>query len=246
MSERVGYAEIAAHYRRQIQDGTLTPGSTMPSLRQVCEKFGVAQTTANRAYRLLKREGLTVARPGVGTVVAGPISNNIATRVALFAETGKALGGDETSQILEVGTTSADEVIAARLDVPPGTPVHMRRRLVSRGGVPVHLSTSYYPSYVIAVTPELTEGVSTGGSRELAAKRLGLEQDHVLEEVTSRAALDSEKAALGLTAVDVIVTQVVRTVTLEDGRVVEAAVKVTSGSTPLRWSTPLRAHTRTT
>lgn len=240
MSENTGYADIAAHYRQKIQDGKLRPGDTMPSLRKVCEQFGVAQTTANRAYRKLKMEGLTLAKTGVGTVVAGPLSNNIAARVSMHAATGKALGGGETSQILEIGTTGADELVAPRLDVAPGTPVHVRRRLVSRGGVPVHLSSSYYPAYVIAVTPELTEPVSTGGSRELAAERLGVAQEQVLEEVTSRLATEPEKSALGLTAGDVVVTQVVRTVTLTDGRVVEVAVKVAGGSTILRWSTPLR------
>jgi len=239
MPETTGYAEIAAYYRQQIQDGVLTPGETMPSLRQVCDHFGVANTTANRAYRLLKREGLTLPQAGVGTVVAGPISNNIAARVRLHESTGRALGGGETSQILEVGTVGATELVAPRLDVAPGTPVHVRRRLVSRNGVPVHVSSSYYPAYVIAVTPELTEMVSTGGSRELAAERLGAAQEHVLEEVTSRLATESEKSALGLTAGDVIVTQVVRTVVLTDGRVVEVAVKIAGGATILRWSSSL-------
>jgi GntR family transcriptional regulator len=241
MPEKTGYSDIAAYYRQQIREGTLRPGDTLPSLRQVCDRFGVAQTTANRAFRLLKMEGLTLPNPGVGTVVAGAISNNIAARVALHATTGKALDGGEHSQILEIGTTGADELVAPRLEVSPGTPVHVRRRLVSRGGVPVHLSSSYYPAYVIAVTPELMEPVSTGGSRELAAERLGVAQEQVLEEVTSRFALESEKSALGLTAGDVIVTQVVRTVTLEDGRVVEVAVKVAGGSTILRWATSLRS-----
>jgi GntR family transcriptional regulator len=241
MPENTGYAEIAAFYRQQIQDGELRPGDTMPSLRQVCERFGVAQTTANRAFRALKMEGLTLPRAGVGTVVAGPISNNISARVRMHGTTGKALGGGETSTILEVGTIGADELVAPRLDVSPGTPVHVRRRLVSRAGVPVHVSSSYYPAYVIAVTPELTEPVSTGASRELAAERLGVAQDRVLEEVTSRLATETEKSALGLTAGDVIVTQVVRTVTLADGRVVEVAVKVTGGSTILRWSTSLHS-----
>lgn len=240
MPESTGYAEIAAHYRQQIQDGELRPGDTMPSLRQVCDRFGVAQTTANRAFRMLKMEGLTLPRPGIGTVVAGPISNNIQARVRLHEATGKALGGGETSHIVEVGTTGADDVVAPRLDVTPGTPVHVRRRIVSRGGVPVHMSSSYYPAYVVAVTPELTQPVSTGGSRELAAERLGVAQDHVLEEVTSRLATEPEKTALGLTAGDIIVTQIVRTVTLEDGRVVEVAVKVAGGSTVLRWATSLR------
>lgn len=241
MPETIGYAEIAAHYRQQIQDGTLRPGDTMPSLRQVREHFNVANTTANRAFQVLKREGLTLPKAGVGTVVAGPISNNIAARVKLHEATGKALGGGETSRITEVGTVGADELVAPRLDVTPGTPVHVRRRVVSRGGAPVHFSSSYYPAYVIAVTPELAEPVSTGGSRELAAERLGSTQDHVLEEVTSRFATESEKASLGLTAGDVIVTQVVRTVHLADGRVVEVAVKIAGGSTILRWATSLQS-----
>lgn len=240
MAQSVGYADIAAHYRQQIQDGVLKPGDTMPSMRQVCEKFNVAQTTVNRAFRVLKQEGLTLPKAGVGTVVAGPISNNIASRVALHASTGKALGGGESSRILEIGTVGADELIAPRLDVAPGTPVHVRRRVVSRGGVPVHVSSSYYPAYVIAVTPELTEPVSTGGSRELAAERLGVAQDRVLEEVTSRLATEAEKNALGLTAGEVVVTQVIRTVYLADDRVVEVAVKITGGATILRWTTPLR------
>lgn len=240
MRDTPGYSEIAQHFRRQIRDGTLRPGDTLPSFKVASEQFGVAHTTVNRAYRVLKMEGLTLAKPGVGTVVAGPVSNNIGTRVALHAVTGRALDDGEVSRILEVGTTGADELVASRLDVPPGTPVQVRRRVVSRNGLPVHLSSSYYPAYVIAVTPELTEPVSTGASRELAASRLGVAQDQVLEEVTSRFATSSEKQALGLTAADVVVTQVVRTVMLEDGRVVEVAVKVAEGSTILRWTTSLR------
>ncbi|MGW1279001.1 GntR family transcriptional regulator [Streptomyces tsukubensis] len=236
---QVGYAAIAAHYRQQIQDGALAPGDAMPSLREVCEQFNVANTTANRAYRVLKMEGLTLPKPGVGTVVAGLISNNISARVRLHQHTGTALGGGETSRVLETGTVGADELVAPRLDVAPGTPVHVRRRIVSRNGTPVHLSSSYYPAYVIAAAPELTEPVSTGGSRELAAERLGVEQDYVLEEVTSRLPTVVEKEALGLTARDVVVTQVVRTVYLADGRVVEVAVKVSGGSTILRWITNL-------
>ncbi|KPC69096.1 GntR family transcriptional regulator [Streptomyces sp. NRRL F-6602] len=240
MRDAPGYLEIAQHFRRQIRDGTLRPGDALPSFKDASEQFHVAHTTVNRAYRVLKMEGLTFAKPGVGTIVAGPVSNNIATRVALHGATGSALDDGEVSRILEVSTTGADELVASRLDVAPGTPVQVRRRVVSRNGLPIHLSSSYYPAYVIAVTPELTEPVSTGASRELAAARLGLAQDQVLEEVTSRHATAAEKEALGLTAGEVVVTQVVRTVTLEDGRIVEVAVKVAQGSTILRWTTSLR------
>ncbi|MGW5989459.1 GntR family transcriptional regulator [Streptomyces anulatus] len=240
MRETPGYAEIAAKFRQQIQDGTLSPGDEMPSYDEAATEFGVAHTTVNRAYRVLKMEGLVLARPGRKTVVAAPASTGIGARVAMHAATGSALERGESSRILEVGTVGADALVAPRLEVPPGTPVQVRRRVVSRGGMPVHLSSSYYPAYVIAVAPELQEPVSTGASRELAASRLGVAQDQVLEEVTSRLATAAEKETLGLTATDVVVTQIVRTVTLEDGRVVEVAVKVAEGSTILRWTTSLR------
>ncbi|MEU9578818.1 GntR family transcriptional regulator [Streptomyces chilikensis] len=240
MSKAPGYAEIAEHFRRQIRDGTLRPGDPMPSYADAEEQFGVARTTINRAYKVLKMEGLTLSTPGVGTVVAAPASTSIGTRVALHAATGSAMERGESSRILEVGTVGADALVASRLEVEPGTPVHMRRRVVSRYGIPVHLSSSYYPAYVIAVTPELQQPVSTGASRELAAERLGSPQEQVLEEITSRLATADEKEALGLTAGQVVVTQVVRTVVLEDGRVVEVAVKVAEGSTILRWTTSLR------
>lgn len=240
MSKATGYTAIADHFRRQIRDGTLQPGDALPTYDEAVEQFGAARTTVNRAYKALKMEGLTLSKPGVGTVVAAAASTSIGTRVSLHAATGRALEPGESSRILEVGTVGADALVAPRLDVAPGTPVHVRRRVVSRDGVPVHLSSSYYPAYVVAVTPELQQPVSTGASRELAAERLGSPQDQVLEEVTSRHATTGEREALGLTAGEVVVTQVVRTVVLEDGRIVEVAVKVAEGSTILRWTTSLR------
>ena len=234
-----GYADIAAHFRQRIADGTLAPGDRLPTLRDVMAEFGVAQQTASRAYGALKAEGLTRATTGGGTVVADR-DEGINSRVRGWAATGRALSIGETSTITEIGTISADETVAARLEVEPGSPVHVRRRVVSRDGAPTHVTSSFYPAAVIAVTPELLQPVSTGGSRELAAQRMGAAQERVLEEVTSRLATDAERSALGLTGSGpVVVTQVIRTVWLTDGRIIEVAIKVCAGATVLRWSTPL-------
>ncbi|MFE3206403.1 GntR family transcriptional regulator [Embleya sp. NPDC059237] len=233
-----GYAEIADHFRRLIQSGQMRPGDRMPPVREVMETWAVSTATAARAYKVLKAEGLTTASTGAGTMVAQHGSATISARVRAHAETGRALAADETSRIVEIAVVGADELIASRLDIDPGTPVHVRRRVVSRSGTPVHVSSSYYAGYVIDAVPELAQPVSTGGSRELAAERLGSPQTQVLEEVTSRLATDSEREALGLTG-SVVVTQVVRTVYLADGRVVEVAVKVCNGATVIRWSSVL-------
>lgn len=235
-----GFREIAEHYRRQITDGHLTAGDRLPPLREVTDLFGVAQQTASRAYKALKTEGLTRGATGGGTIVAESGSTNISARVRAWEQTGRALVGAESSRIVEVDTVSADEAIATRLEVEPGSPICVRRRIVSRDDVVAHMSSSYYPLAVVEATPELRELTSTGGSRELAADRMGAEQDQVLEEVTSRRATETEREVLGLTGAETVVTQVLRTVWLTNGLVVEVAVKVSAGGTVLRWTSSLR------
>jgi DNA-binding transcriptional regulator YhcF (GntR family) len=66
-------AEILASIRRRIASGELKPGDRVPSTRQITRKWGVAMATATRVLTALQQEGLVVARPGIGTVVAsGP------------------------------------------------------------------------------------------------------------------------------------------------------------------------------
>lgn len=70
--EEPPYRRIVADIRRRIVDGDLRPGDRVPSARALTREWGVAIATATKAHAALREEGLTVARPGVGTVVAGP------------------------------------------------------------------------------------------------------------------------------------------------------------------------------
>jgi AcrR family transcriptional regulator len=63
-------AEILASIRRRITAGELKPGDRVPSTRQITRQWGVAMATATRVLTTLRLEGLVVARPGIGTVVA--------------------------------------------------------------------------------------------------------------------------------------------------------------------------------
>lgn len=66
------YRRIVRDVRRRIESGELRPGDRVPSARAITKEWGVAIATATKAHAALREEGLTVARPGVGTVVAGP------------------------------------------------------------------------------------------------------------------------------------------------------------------------------
>ncbi|BCJ41990.1 GntR family transcriptional regulator [Actinoplanes ianthinogenes] len=66
------YTKIVAAITEMIESGDLRPGERVPSARAITREWGVAIATATKAHAALREAGLTVARPGVGTVVAGP------------------------------------------------------------------------------------------------------------------------------------------------------------------------------
>ncbi|MFG1709106.1 TetR/AcrR family transcriptional regulator C-terminal domain-containing protein [Nonomuraea sp. M3C6] len=64
------YARIVGDIKQRIADGRLRPGERVPSTRQLARDWGVALATAAKALTLLAQEGVVVAEPRVGTVVA--------------------------------------------------------------------------------------------------------------------------------------------------------------------------------
>ncbi|MGW0807596.1 TetR/AcrR family transcriptional regulator C-terminal domain-containing protein [Nonomuraea sp. NPDC002799] len=65
-------ARIAADIKRRIADGRLRPGDRVPSTRQLARDWGVALATAAKVLTGLAREGVVIAEPRVGTIVAEP------------------------------------------------------------------------------------------------------------------------------------------------------------------------------
>ncbi|MEF2529212.1 MULTISPECIES: GntR family transcriptional regulator [Streptomyces] len=69
---RPPYVQTADALRKQIQDGQLPPGAKLPSARELQEQFGIANSTAQNALRLLKDEGLIYSVQGRGVFVRRP------------------------------------------------------------------------------------------------------------------------------------------------------------------------------
>jgi DNA-binding FadR family transcriptional regulator len=60
---------VFAALKDKIESGVLQPGEQMPTLRQISEEYGVAQTTARKVIDALAREGLVEIKPRWGTFV---------------------------------------------------------------------------------------------------------------------------------------------------------------------------------
>ena len=63
------YQQIAAYIRRAVAAGVYRPGETIPSTRSLALKLTVNPNTIQRAFETLEREGLIVARKGLGMFV---------------------------------------------------------------------------------------------------------------------------------------------------------------------------------
>jgi DNA-binding FadR family transcriptional regulator len=67
--ERNIYGFVAATLGREIVSGVYPPGSLLPNVAELCQRFGVSRTALREAYSLLTGKALIIARPKVGTWV---------------------------------------------------------------------------------------------------------------------------------------------------------------------------------
>ncbi|MEU7220162.1 PLP-dependent aminotransferase family protein [Nocardia iowensis] len=77
-------AGIAAAVSRQIRSGALTPGSRLPTVREVARELKVSPATVNQAWRALAAAGAIVARGRAGTFVGAPVATRPATAVGRY------------------------------------------------------------------------------------------------------------------------------------------------------------------
>ena len=64
------YQQIVNGLNREISEGRLKPGDSLPSFRQLAEELLVSVITVKRAYEELERAGIIYRRQGLGTFVA--------------------------------------------------------------------------------------------------------------------------------------------------------------------------------
>src|SRR6516165_2004188 len=74
------FRQVYQRIRQAILEGTLPPGSTLPSSRSLAAQLSTARGTVELAYALLVSEGYAVGRGAVGTVVNPELSTRLLRR----------------------------------------------------------------------------------------------------------------------------------------------------------------------
>lgn len=204
--EQPAYLRVASDLREKIVKGALPPHTRLPSQSRIREEYGVSDTVALEARKVLMAEGLVEGRSGSGTYVrARPVPRRIARSgyrpqigASPFRQEQSAEGVRGTWESRSVQEEAGPEV-AARLGIQPGERV-MRTRYVFRdAGEPMMLSTSWEPLSVTGRTPVMLpeEGPLGGCGVVDRMAAIDIVVDNVTEEVGARPGLADELGDLG-------------------------------------------------
>ncbi|SFL19766.1 DNA-binding transcriptional regulator, GntR family [Streptosporangium canum] len=192
------YAQIVTAIRRRIADGTYPAGSQLPSETQLVREFAVSRPTVVRALQVLQLRGIIDREHGKGSYVKTPPpgSEGDSSRPgrAVLDRVEAAEGGT----VIAAGAQPAPGNVAAMLSLPEGTPMVMRRVLLSEADEPCELVTFWCPI-------ELAEGTDLGRQVPLTVSVRqhlqgvkGLRLDHAVERLAARHPLPHEIKTLGL------------------------------------------------
>lgn len=120
----------------------LPAGSAVPPERTLALKFDTSRTTVRQALQELVVEGRLERVQGRGTFIAHP---KVAQTLQLtsYTEDMRAQGLEPTSRMLDVGIVSADDNLAARLDMKIGGKAYRLQRLRMANGEPMAVETTH-------------------------------------------------------------------------------------------------------
>lgn len=246
--EQPAYLRVASDLREKIANGSLPPHTRLPSQARIREEYGVSDTVALEARKVLMAEGLVEGRSGSGTYVRErPVPRRIA-RSGYRPASGASPFRQEQAAEGTRGTweSGSEQEPHERRDRRAarhraGERV-MRTRYVYRdGGEPMMVATSWEPLAVTGRTPVMLpeEGPLGGCGVVERMAAIDVVVDNVVEEVGARPGLAEELLALG--GVPGHVVMVVERTYYASGRAVETAdVVVPADRYRLSYHLPVR------
>jgi GntR family transcriptional regulator len=188
------HERIAADLRARIDSGELQDGDRLPGENALMEQYGVARMTARQALADLQRQGIAVARKGLGVFVRTfrPVRRYGNRRL------GRAVWGagqsmwavdqgasSPTVDQLRIDTVPASDNVARLLNLPAGAPVVRRDRRYLIDGRPVQRATAHIPADIASGTAIANHDTGPGGIYARLAE-LGRAPAQFVEEIQSR------------------------------------------------------------
>ncbi|AJE82614.1 MULTISPECIES: GntR family transcriptional regulator [Streptomyces] len=224
------YLRVAGDLRKKIVDGSLPPHTRLPSQARIREEYGVSDTVALEARKVLMAEGLVEGRSGSGTYVRErPVPRRVA-RSGYRPAGGATSFRQEQAEDGAYGSwesrseqVPAGAAVAQRLGIEAGERVMCTSYLYRDAGEAMMLSTSWEPLSLTGRTPVMLPEEGPLGGMGVVERMAAIDVivDNVTEEVGARPGLAEELLALG--GVPGHVVLVIQRTYYASGRPVETA-----------------------
>ncbi|WP_414169451.1 GntR family transcriptional regulator [Streptoverticillium reticulum] len=191
------YEQIADSLRRRITEGEFGPGDLLPSGRDLCEQWGVSRATVNKAFDVLRADGVVVARQGLGfRVTETPVARSAGGR---RAEHTRVSGGRPFRRLgTPVREVPPAHVVEA-LGLRPGEFALRRDRLMLLDdGSPLSLVSAWFPPDIANRCPKLAQaGPIAEGTTHYVTRETGRTPVQGTDTATVRLATAAEAVELG-------------------------------------------------
>jgi GntR family transcriptional regulator len=140
------YLQIKALLEKGLEGREWRPGEAIPSELDLAHRFGVSQGTVRKAIDALAADNLVVRRQGKGTFVATHTEERAS--MVRFLRIRHNDGRDRTpaSRLIDLKRGKAGAEAAQLLDLRPGDPVFVIRRVLDVDGAPVVLDEITLPA----------------------------------------------------------------------------------------------------
>jgi GntR family transcriptional regulator len=193
--------QLAEALKGQIIAQRLPRGGRLPSERELIERSGLSRVTVRAAVGILERQGWLVRRQGLGTFVANPVRQELASGVRTIPEVLTSSGLDPQVDVLSHEVGDAPQRIAETLGLSKVLRINRRFR---DGDRPLALMTAYLPPGLgKAVEPLVSRAPGSRAGLAMEStytvwERLGVHIDRATHEIHAAGASLEVAGALDL------------------------------------------------
>lgn len=231
------YQRIADDLRAQIADGTLPPGSQLPTEAELRAQYGTsARSTVRQGLSLLVNEGLIIAQRPKGyfvrerrPMVYRPQAEfrRRPPEVDIFTHLVADEDGRSPTQDIEVSIVQPSKTVRDRLKLTEDQLVAARRRTRRLDGDAYNLNDSYVALELVEGSEWMTPVDVARGTNQVLAE-LGKELVQALDEIYVRMPTPEEARRLGLAPGTPVAEHIVTTYAA-DGEPVQVTINVLPG-----------------
>lgn len=211
------YFQLRALLLQQIETGALKPGDTIPTERELIDRYGVSRITVRQAVNSLMSDGLLYRQRGLGTFVRSDRIEQELSTLTGFSEEMIARGLTPGAKLISAEMVDPDSAVATSLRLQPGQKVFRMVRLRLANDEPMALDITCCP-------PDPGERLLAedlqGALYTLLEEKYGVELDRAEQAIQATPADDLHATHLGVKKGTPIL-QMERVTYAVDGRPVE-------------------------